>query len=99
MPDERDPNEPAFPPPPPPAPPPGYFDTPGAPTTWGAPPPAQTAYPGAPPRWRSLRGLTTALTVLYSAMAGVSLLLLIALIHHRSVFNDERRGEFLLNVR
>jgi hypothetical protein len=74
------------PPPPGYAPPPGY----GPPAAFGAPS-GVTPYPGRSP-FRSLRGLTTALTVLFWVLAGCGALCLIALFNQRAVVDDITGG-------
>jgi hypothetical protein len=56
-----------------------------------APPPAPPSPPPtfqAPPVWRSLRGLTTALTVLFWAIVGANVLLVFALLNQRAAVED-----------
>jgi hypothetical protein len=92
VPDERNADEPSFPPPPPPSAPPGYFGTPTAPAGWEATPPSQWGYASSPPQWRSLRGLTTALTILLWITVPINVLLVIGVIHHLSVLSDHEVG-------
>jgi hypothetical protein len=88
------PPEPQMPAPPPSTPPPGYYEQGAAPSAgWGTPgdyaPPAQ---------WRSLRGITKALTVLFSIHIGLSVLLIIGVINHLSVLSDKERGGFVFDT-
>lgn len=84
-----------MPAPPPSAPPPGYYEQGTAPSAgWGAPggeyqPPAQ---------WRSLRGLTKALTVLFSIHIALLALMIIGVINHLSVLSDNERGGFVFDT-
>jgi len=54
------------------------------------PPPGPSAPPAfhAPPVWRSLRGLTTALTVLFWAIVGANVLVVLALLNQRAAVED-----------
>jgi hypothetical protein len=90
------PPEPQMAGPPPSTPPPGYYEQGGAPSAgWGTPPEgyAPTA------QWRSLRGLTKALTVLFLVHIGLSVLLIIGVIHHLTVLNDHEQGGFVFNTK
>jgi hypothetical protein len=79
-------SDPQIPSPPPPSPPPGYYAEGTAPSPPGGPPPG--AY-GPPARWRSLRGLTSALTWLFSAHIALTGLLIIGVLNHLRVLSDE----------
>jgi Domain of unknown function (DUF4328) len=89
------PPEPEMPAPPPSAPPPGYYDQGAAPSAgWAAPPgdhPTQT-------QWHSLRGLTSALTVLFAIHIGLAVLLVIGVINHLSVLSDKEAGGIVLDT-
>jgi hypothetical protein len=89
------PPEPQMPAPPPSTPPPGYYQQGTAPSAgWGAPggeyqPPTQ---------WRSLRGLTKALTVLFSIHIALLALMIIGVVNHLSVLSDKERGGFVFDT-
>jgi hypothetical protein len=85
-----------MPAPPPSTPPPGYYERGAAPSAgWGTPPGGYEP----PARWRSLRGLTTALTVLFVIHIGLSALLIIGTIRHLSVLNDHEQGGFVFDTK
>jgi Domain of unknown function (DUF4328) len=89
------PPEPQMPAPPPSAPPPGYYEQGSAPSAaWGAPPGDSTT----PTRWHNLRGLTTALTVLFAIHIGIAVLLIIGVINHLSVLSDKEVGGIVLDT-
>jgi Domain of unknown function (DUF4328) len=79
-------SDPQIPSPPPPAPPPGYYAESAAPSPPGGAPSAAYAPPA---RWRSLRGLTTALTWLFSAHIALTVILIIGVFNHLRVLGDE----------
>jgi multisubunit Na+/H+ antiporter MnhC subunit len=82
-------SDPQIPSPPPPAPPPGYYAEGAAqPQPGGAPSAAYTP----PARWRSLRGLTTALTWLFSAHIVLTVVLIIGVLNHLRVLGDNETG-------
>jgi Domain of unknown function (DUF4328) len=89
------PPEPQMPAPPPSAPPPGYYEQGSAPSAaWGGPPGDATT----PSRWHNLRGLTTALTVLFAIHIGLAVLLIIGVINHLSVLSDKEVGGLVLDT-
>lgn len=90
------PPEPQVPAPPPPTTPPGYYQPGTAPSAgWGAP--GGEYQP--PTKWRSLRGLTKALTVLFSIHIGLLVLLIIGVINHLSVLSDKEQGGFVFDTK
>jgi hypothetical protein len=90
------PPEPEVPAPPPSTPPPGYYEQGATPSAgWGAP----AAGYAPPAQWRSLRGLTKALTVLFSIHIVLSALLIIGVIHHFTVLNDHEQGGFVFDTK
>ena len=89
------PPEPQMPAPPPSAPPPGYYEQGSAPSAaWGSPPGDYTT----PTRWHNLRGLTTALTVLFAIHIGLAVLLIIGVINHLRVLSDNEVGGLVLDT-
>jgi hypothetical protein len=89
------PPEPQIPAPPPSAPPAGYYQQGTAPSAkWGTPPGEYAP----PAQWRSLRGLTQALTVLFSIHIGLSVLLIIGVINHLSVLSDKEVGGLVIDT-
>jgi multisubunit Na+/H+ antiporter MnhC subunit len=89
-------SDPQIPSPPPPAPPPGYYaeGTP-QPQPGGAPSAAYTP----PARWRSLRGLTTALTWLFSAHIVLTVVLIIGVLNHFRVLGDKETGGLVFDTK
>jgi len=89
-------SDPQIPSPPPPAPPPGYYAEGAAqPQPGGAP---SAAY--APPaRWRSLRGLTTALTWLFSVHIVLTVVLIIGVFNHLRVLGDKEVGGLVFDTK
>ena len=84
-----------MPAPPPSAPPPGYYDQGSAPSAaWGGPPGDYTT----PAQWHNLRGLTTALTVLFAIHIGLAVLLIIGVLNHLSVLSDKEVGGIVLDT-
>jgi hypothetical protein len=89
-------SDPQIPAPPPPAPPPGYYAQSGAaPSPPGGAPAAAYASPA---RWRSLRGLTTALTWLFSAHIALTVVLIIGVFNHLRVLGDKEIGGLVLDT-
>jgi hypothetical protein len=82
---------------PPPSTSPPSDDEPGAAPSagWGAPPGGYAP----PTQWRSLRGLTQALTILFSVHIGLSALLIIGVINHLSVLGDHEQGGFVIDTK
>src|SRR5947199_1504714 len=89
-------SDPQIPAPPPPAPPPGYFAEGTAPSPPGGAP--STAY-GPPARWRSLRGITTALTWLFSAHIVLTVVLIIGVLNHLRVLSDKEAGGLVFDTK
>ncbi|MFL6243017.1 MAG: DUF4328 domain-containing protein [Acidimicrobiia bacterium] len=88
-------SDPQIPSPPPAAPPPGYYAEGAAqPQPGGAP---SAAYP--PARWRSLRGLTTALTWLFSALIVLTVVLIIGVLNHFRVLGDKETGGLVFDTK
>jgi multisubunit Na+/H+ antiporter MnhC subunit len=88
-------SDPQMPPPPPPAPPPGYYQEGTTPAPPGGAPSAAYAPPA---RWRSLRGLTTALTWLFSAHIALTAVLIIGVLNHLRVLGDKEIGGLVLDT-
>ena len=89
-------SDPQIPSPPPPAPPPGYYAEGAAqPQPGGAPSAAYTP----PARWRSLRGLTTALTWLFSAHIVLTVVLIIGVFNHLRVLGDKETGGLVFDTK
>ena len=89
-------SDPQIPSPPPPAPPPGYYAEGAAqPQPGGAPSAASTP----PARWRSLRGLTTALTWLFSAHIVLTVVLIIGVLNHFRVLGDKETGGLVFDTK
>jgi multisubunit Na+/H+ antiporter MnhC subunit len=89
-------SDPQIPSPPPPAPPPGYYAEGAAqPQPGGAPSAAYTP----PARWRSLRGLTTALTWLFSAHIVLTVVLIIGVLNHFRVLGDKETGGLVFDTK
>ena len=89
-------SDPQIPPPPPPSPPPGYYaEGSTAPSPSGGAPSAAYAPPA---RWRSLRGLTTALTWLFSAHIALTAVLIIGVFNHLRVLGDKEIGGLVLDT-
>jgi hypothetical protein len=89
-------SDPQIPAPPPPAPPPGYYAESGAePSPPGGAPAAAYAPPA---RWRNLRGLTTALTWLFSAHIALTVVLIIGVFNHLRVLGDKEIGGLVLDT-
>jgi hypothetical protein len=88
-------SDPQIPSPPPPAPPPGYYQEGTTPAAPGGAPSAAYAPPA---RWRSLRGLTTALTWLFSAHIALTAVLIIGVLNHLRVLGDEEIGGLVLDT-
>jgi multisubunit Na+/H+ antiporter MnhC subunit len=89
-------SDPQIPSPPPPAPPPGYYaEGSTAPSPPGGAPSAAYAPPA---RWRSLRGLTTALTWLFSAHIALTAVLIIGVFNHMRVLGDKEIGGLVLDT-
>jgi Domain of unknown function (DUF4328) len=88
-------SDPQMPAPPPPAPPPGYYAE-GTPSPPGGAPAASY---GPPARWRSLRGITTALTWLFSAHIVLTVLLIIGVLNHLRVLGDKELGGLVLDTK
>ena len=88
-------SDPQMPSPPPPAPPPGYYAESAAPSPPGGAPSAAYAPPA---RWRSLRGLTTALTWLFSAHIALTAVLIIGVFNHLRVLGDKEIGGLVLDT-
>jgi multisubunit Na+/H+ antiporter MnhC subunit len=88
-------SDPQIPSPPPPAPPPGYYQDGTSPAPPGSAPSAAYAPPA---RWRSLRGLTTALTWLFSAHIALTAVLIIGVLNHLRVLGDKEIGGLVLDT-
>ena len=89
-------SDPQIPSPPPPAPPPGYYAEGAAqPQPGGAPSAAYTP----PARWRSLRGLTTALTWLFSAHIVFTVVLIIGVVNNFRVLGDKETGGLVFDTK
>jgi multisubunit Na+/H+ antiporter MnhC subunit len=88
-------SDPQIPSPPPPAPPPGYYQEGTTPAPPGGAPSAAYAPPA---RWRSLRGLTTALTWLFSAHIALTAVLIIGVLNHLRVLGDKEIGGLVLDT-
>jgi Domain of unknown function (DUF4328) len=88
-------SDPQMPAPPPPAPPPGYYAE-GTPSPPGGAPAASY---GPPARWRGLRGITTALTWLFSAHIVLTVLLIIGVLNHLRVLGDKELGGLVLDTK
>jgi multisubunit Na+/H+ antiporter MnhC subunit len=88
-------SDPQIPSPPPPAPPPGYYQDGTSPAPPGGAPSAAYAPPA---RWRSLRGLTTALTWLFSAHIALTAVLIIGVLNHLRVLGDKEIGGLVLDT-
>jgi hypothetical protein len=90
------PPEPQIPAPPPPTLPPGYYQQGPAPSAgWGTPPGEYAPTT----QWRNLRGLTTALTVLFSIHIVLLALLVIGAINHLSVLSDHESGGLVFDTK
>ena len=87
--------DPQMPAPPPPAPPPGYYEGTTPQPQGGA---AAPAY-GPPAQWRSLRGITTALTWLFSAHIVLTALLIIGVFNHLRVLSDKEVGGLVFDTK
>jgi hypothetical protein len=84
-----------MPAPPPATPPPGYYQRGTAPSAgWGAP----GADYQAATKWRSLRGLTKALTVLFSIHIALLALTIVGVMIHLSVLGDEEQRGVVVDV-
>jgi hypothetical protein len=88
-------SDPQIPAPPPPAPPPGYYAESGAEPS---PPGGAPAAYAPPARWRNLRGLTTALTWLFSAHIALTVVLIIGVFNHLRVLGDKEIGGLVLDT-
>jgi multisubunit Na+/H+ antiporter MnhC subunit len=88
--------DPQIPSPPPPAPPPGYYAESTSPSQPGGAPSAAYAPPA---RWRSLRGLTTALTWLFSAHIVLTVVLIIGVVNHFRVLGDNETGGLVFDTK
>jgi multisubunit Na+/H+ antiporter MnhC subunit len=84
-------SDPPIPAPPPPSAPPGYYAEGTSPSPGGAP----AGGGAAPATWRSIRGLTTALTWLFSVHIALTVVLIIGVIHHLSVLSDNEQSGFV----
>jgi hypothetical protein len=85
-------SDPQMPAPPPAAPPPGYYG-PGA-----SPQPPGGVPPSPPARWRSLGGITTTLTWLFSVYIVLAALLIIGVFNHLRVLNDKEAGGLVFDT-
>jgi Domain of unknown function (DUF4328) len=88
--------DPQIPAPPPAAPPPGYYAEGTAPSPPGG---APTGAYGPPARWRSLRGITTALTWLFSAHIVLTAVLIIGVFNHLRVLGDKESGGLVIDTK
>ena len=88
-------SDPQIPSPPPPAPP-GYYAEGAAQPQPGAAPAASYTPPA---RWRSLRGLTTALTWLFSAHIVLTVVLIIGVFNHLRVLGDKETGGLVFDTK
>ena len=88
--------DPQIPSPPPPAPPPGYYAEGAAQPQPGSAPSAGYTPPA---RWRSLRGLTTALTWLFSAHIVLTVVLIIGVLNHFRVLGDKETGGLVFDTK
>jgi multisubunit Na+/H+ antiporter MnhC subunit len=89
-------SDPQIPSPPPAAPPPGYYAEGAAQSQpGGAPSGAYTP----PARWRSLRGLTTALTWLFSAHIVLTVVLIVGVLNHFRVLGDKETGGLVFDTK
>jgi uncharacterized membrane protein len=89
-------SDPQIPSPPPPAPPPGYYAEGAAQPQLGGAPSAAYAPPA---RWRSLRGLTTALTWLFSAHIVLTVVLIFGVFNHLRVLGDKETGGLVFDTK